>query len=74
MELIKWLNSSWSNRGYVVAHLMIVCMWIAALQPSSIESYSSTPAFWLAVGGVAIVGFTIGLPYHMITTYKKRNK
>jgi len=74
MELIKWLNSSWSNRGYVVAHLMIVCMWIAALQPSSIESYSSTPAIWLAIGGISVIGFTIGLPYHMILTYKASKK
>ena len=74
MNFIKWLFSDWSTRGYIVGMLMIVCMWVAVLQPLSIESYSETPIFWLAVGGIATVGFTIGLPYHMITTYKKRNK
>ena len=74
MNFIKWLFSDWSTRGYIVGMLMIVCMWVAVLQPLSIESYSETPIFWLAIGGISVIGFTIGLPYHMILTYKASKK
>jgi len=68
MNFIKWYLKYWYN--YTFAYIIGISMFVAYLIDVE-EVFYTTPAI-LAVGiGIIIIGFLVGITYHMISTYNR---